>query len=258
MSVPPGRWRSERAQSTLEPPPFRQRCGYILATPAGGRTEDALRKLAVFDLDGTLHDSSAALTPALSMAMSEVGVEPPDGASIESLYGQPLEILLPALVPDPSLRPAFREALVRIQTRTVQESGRAYPGVPGMLSELRAAGWRTAVCSNAGRAYVVMVLEALGISGLLDRAEGLGGNRSKAGSLRALIEAESPCFAVMTGDRYLDFEAARENRIPSIGCTWGFGEASELRQADMVADSPGILPGLMEDLQKRGLSLRSG
>lgn len=220
--------------------------------------EDATKKLAVFDLDGTLHDSSAALTPALSMAMSEVGIEPPDGPSIESLYGQPLDTLLPALVPDPALRPAFRDALVRIQKRTVQESGRAYPGVPGMLSSLRSLGWRTAVCSNAGRAYVVMVLEALGISDLIDRAEGLGGNDSKAGSLGALIEAESPCFAVMTGDRYLDFEAAKANRIPSIGCTWGFGDASELIQADMIADSPDLVPGLLEDLLRRGLSLRSG
>lgn len=232
--------------------------GYILATPGRGRTEDALKKLAVFDLDGTLHDSSAALTPALSLAMSEVGIEPPDGASIESLYGQPLDILMPALVPDPSIRPAFREALIRIQKRTVRESGRAYPGVPGMLSSIRSMGWRTAVCSNAGRAYVVMVLEALGISGLIDRAEGLGGNGGKAGSLGALIEEEAPRFAVMTGDRYLDFEAAKANRIPSIGCTWGFGEASELLQADLVADSPDIVPGLLSDLLKRGLSLRSG
>ncbi|MDM7992269.1 MAG: HAD hydrolase-like protein [Candidatus Fermentibacter sp.] len=232
--------------------------GYILATPVGGRTEDALKKLAVFDLDGTLHDSSAALTPALSMAMSEVGIDPPDGASIESLYGQPLDILMPTLVPDPALRPAFREALARIQKRTVLESGRVYPGVPGMLSTIRSMGWRTAVCSNAGRAYVVMVLEALGIAELLDQAEGLGDRDSKADTLGALIEAEAPCFTVMTGDRYLDFEAARANRIPSIGCTWGFGEASELLLADMVADSPDLVPGLLVDLMKRGLSLRSG
>lgn len=192
------------------------------------------------------------------MAMSEVGIEPPDGASIESLYGQPLDVLMPTLVPDPILHPAFREALVRIQKRTVPESGRVYPGVPAMLSTLRSMGWRTAVCSNAGRAYVVMVLEALGISGLLDMAEGLGDRVSKSDTLAALIEAESPCAAVMTGDRYLDFEAAKANMIPSIGCTWGFGEPSELLQADMVADSPDLLPGLLEDLLKRRLSLHSG
>ncbi len=215
-------------------------------------------RLAVFDLDGTLHDSSAALTPAITMALQEIGVASPGGGVVESLYGQPLSVILSSLVPDPGLRPAFIEALVRIQARTVSESGRAYPGVPEMLLRLRSGGWRTAVCSNAGRSYVEMVLSAIGLSRLIDRAEGLGGFQDKAGSLSGILASEKPGRAFMIGDRHLDFQAAKANGLMSIGCAWGFGDPSELSQADLVADSPSSVPGLLEDLLRRSVSLRSG
>lgn len=224
--------------------------------PAG--KELALIRLAVFDLDGTLHDSSAALTPAIALAMEEVGVAPPGSGAVESLYGQPLNVLLPSLVPDPGLRPAFIAALGRIQARTVSESGRVYPGVPEMLRRLRSVGWRTAVCSNAGRSYVDMVLSAIGLSGLVDRAEGLGGFQDKAGTLSAILAEEKPGRAFMIGDRYLDFQAAKANGLMSIGCAWGFGDPSELSQADLVADTPASIPGLLDDLLRRSVSLRSG
>lgn len=217
-----------------------------------------MRKLAVFDLDGTLHDSSAALTPAIAEALAEIGMEPSDPSSIEALYGQPMSVLLPSLVPDPDLRVAFVAALGRIQKRTVSESGVSFPGVPEMLSELKSKGWRTAVCSNAGRSYVEMVLGALGIESLVDRAEGLGESGGKAGSLSGILSEEKPDRAIMIGDRYLDFEVARENGIPSIGCAWGFGDPSELAEADIVADSPSVVPGLLEDLLRRGESLGGG
>jgi len=220
--------------------------------------ERPLNRLAVFDLDGTLHDSSAALTPAITLALEEVGVASPGGGVVESLYGQPLSVILSSLVPDPGLRPAFVEALVRIQARTVSESGRAYPGVPEMLLRLRSGGWRTAVCSNAGRSYVEMVLSAIGLSRLIDRAEGLGGFQDKAGSLSGILASEKPGRAFMIGDRHLDFQAAKANGLMSIGCAWGFGDPSELSQADLVADSPSSVPGLLEDLLRRSVSLRSG
>ncbi len=207
-------------------------------------------KLAIFDLDGTLHDSSAALTPSVEEALEEAGAPVPPGRDIEALYGQPLDFIASALVRDESLRDGFISALRRIQKEKVALRGRLFPGVREALADIASKGFRMAVCSNAGEGYIELVLGALGISGLFDLATGLGDRRSKSETLAVILASLGPRVAVMIGDRHLDFLAARDARIPSIGCAWGYGSREELRLADVVARRPGDLPGLVEMLTR--------
>jgi FMN phosphatase YigB (HAD superfamily) len=54
-----------------------------------------MKKLVVFDLDGTLHHTEYALAPAVAMAVADVtGREEPSYKLINSLYGEPLEMFL--------------------------------------------------------------------------------------------------------------------------------------------------------------------
>jgi phosphoglycolate phosphatase len=45
----------------------------------------------------------------------------------------------------------------------------------------------------------------------------------------------------MVGDRRHDIEGARESGVFSVGVTYGYGSAAELREAgaDVICDSPG-------------------
>ncbi|MEF9873846.1 MAG: HAD hydrolase-like protein, partial [Glutamicibacter sp.] len=40
-----------------------------------------------------------------------------------------------------------------------------------------------------------------------------------------------PASSVVVGDRYYDWDAARENSVASVGVAWGFAQDDELQQA---------------------------
>jgi len=44
--------------------------------------------------------------------------------------------------------------------------------------------------------------------------------------------------AVMTGDRYTDFEGASGAGVCSVGVKWGYGSETELNKADFQVASP--------------------
>jgi phosphoglycolate phosphatase len=209
--------------------------------------------LAIFDLDGTLHRTEAALTPAIRMALREVGAEVPPDDRIEATYGEPIPVLAGMLMPGAGEKAhqAFVSALRRTQARTIPESAQAYDGVPAMLEELREAGWKLAICSNAGDSYIELVIGALGLRHLFSALSGLVQDRTKEQRIGDLARA-SGGVAVVIGDRYLDFEAASANGLPSIACAWGYGKREELASATLVAQHPSEIPALMERLKAEG------
>jgi phosphoglycolate phosphatase-like HAD superfamily hydrolase len=103
-----------------------------------------------------------------------------------------------------------------------------------MLRELRKLGVRTALLTNAGRGYCMMVLETFDLRPLFDTVRWYEvGEGDKAERLRSIIDELGGGPAVMVGDRFYDFEAASEVGCASIGVSHGFGN-DELEQADIV------------------------
>jgi phosphoglycolate phosphatase len=56
----------------------------------------------------------------------------------------------------------------------------------------------------------------------------------------------------MIGDRSFDFEAARANRIRSLGAGWGYGSEEELALADQLARTPADVPALLSAAKAAG------
>ena len=106
-----------------------------------------------------------------------------------------------------------------------------------MLSQLKADGYDTAICSNSSERYIRMVLEALSISQWIDYIQPLIPDLTKEDTLRLLLEREKPPAAVMVGDRFYDKDAAQANGLPFIGCLYGFCP-DEVRDGDAAVESP--------------------
>ena len=186
-----------------------------------------MRKLAVFDLDGTLHHTEKALAPAIARAVSDVtgGSEPPFDR-INSLYGEPLE-----------------------EFRTIPEFGELYPGVMDMLRTLQEEGFELAMLSNAHTDYMEEVAGSLGIRSFFTELRGRGEEASKTPRLREL--AQGTDFTVMVGDRYHDIQAALEVGVPAIACKYGYGSDEE-HEGGIPARSPGEIPGIVDLLLRQG------
>lgn len=187
-----------------------------------------MRKLAVFDLDGTLHHTEMALAPAIADAAADVtGEEKPSFDLINSMYGEPLEEFCRILTgkDDEETFNFFMNRVQHHQALTIPEKGALYPGVREMLEALKQRGFDLAVLSNAHLDYIETVTETLGIKHLFVRLQGRSDQASKTARLADLIKFYD--FAVMAGDRYHDIQAAIENSIPGIACSYGYGSVEE-------------------------------
>ncbi len=202
-----------------------------------------MKKLAVFDLDGTLHHTEHALAPAIAMAAADItGGEEPSYKLINSLYGEPLEMFCKVLTgsDDEDNCSKFTERVQFHQARTLPLSGKLYPGVFPMLAELLELGFDLAVLSNAHREYIVLVTETLGIRENFSSLIGRTDEASKTGRLTEMIKGYD--FAVMVGDRYHDIQAGLENQLPVIACSYGYGSAEEHQGAITVECVEEIVP----------------
>lgn len=202
-----------------------------------------MKKLAVFDLDGTLHHTELALAPAIARAASDVtGKAEPSYSLINSLYGEPLEMFCRVLAGTdaPDVCQEFTERVKFHQAITLPSDGKLYPGVKQMFDELCKEGYDLAVLSNAHRDYIVLVTETLGIG---DRFTSLVGRDDEASKTSRLAEMSRDYdFTVMIGDRYHDIQAGLENNFPVIACSYGYGSAEEHQGATCVDSVEQIVP----------------
>ncbi len=211
-----------------------------------------MRKIAVFDLDGTLHHTEIALAPAIADAAGDVtGAEKPSFDLINSLYGEPIEEFCRVLTgrTDEKTFNLFVDRVKFYQAITIPELGALYPGTIKMLEELRDRGYDLAVLSNANLDYIQAVTEQLNIRHFFGRIQGKNAVSSKSRRLAELIEDYE--FAVMAGDRYHDVQAALENSIPAIACSYGYGSEKE-HEGALKVKNPGEIVEVIEGLFRQG------
>ncbi|MCD4706119.1 MAG: HAD family hydrolase [Candidatus Sabulitectum sp.] len=206
-----------------------------------------MKRLAVFDLDGTLHHTEFALAPAIARAASDItGEAEPPYSLVNSLYGEPLEVFCKVLAgsDEPAVCKRFFESVQFHQAVTLPTKGKLYPGVKQMLCDLQALGFDLAILSNAHMDYIVLVTETLGI---VDNFTMLTGRTDEASKTARLFEmSRGYDFTVMVGDRYHDIQAGLENTLPVIACSYGYGTDSEYQGAIRVDSVKKIVPVIEE------------
>ncbi len=191
--------------------------------------------IAVFDMDGTLYSTDMSVVPAVQETFQELGLPEPPVEEIEDLIGRP-DVHYHMWLREHAGEHAdiIVKAVSEREVSLVGQRGYLYPRAKEMLAELRALGVRTALLTNAGRGYCMMVLGTFDMRDLFDVVSWFeSGDGDKTGRLRRIIDDLGGGPAVMVGDRFYDFEAAREVGCTSIGVAHGFGN-DELEAADIV------------------------
>ena len=191
--------------------------------------------IAVFDMDGTLYSTDVSVVPAVQETFSELGLPEPPVEQIEDLIGRP-DVHYHKWLKEHAGEHAdiIVDAVSKKEVSLVSQRGYLYPRTREMLEQLRAMGVRTALLTNAGRGYCMMVLETFDIRDLFDAVSWYeSGDGGKAERLEDIIQGFGGGPAIMVGDRFYDFQAAREVGCTSIGVSHGFGN-DELEAADIV------------------------
>ena len=219
--------------------------------------DELLFDAVLFDLDGTLVATDrfwvqAARTGA-RRAFEELGIErePPTRDDWMRIVGLPPQSGFELLFPDrsPGEVRRIREACEEEERRLIEAGGAAVmPGALEILRELSEAGVRLGVASNCSAVYLDSMLTGLGLDRFVQDALCIEseGVRSKTDMLARLLERFGTRSAVMVGDRIGDRDAAWENGLPHVHCSFGFAPAGELVEAEARIEDLGELPRLLE------------
>ena len=129
-----------------------------------------MKKLAAFDLDGTLSQSDRFLLPAYRKALALTGRDPLPDSLLLTLIGGTAADNARVISPDGSMETyeEFNFHVVQAIRETIPGLARAYPGVEESLRELRRLGYKIYLCSNARREYTDLVLGQIGLLPLFD------------------------------------------------------------------------------------------
>lgn len=198
---------------------------------------DGIRNV-VFDLDGTLVDTSEGVVDGVRHLFRSLGRAAPDDAEIARHIGPPLKEMLVALlgtVDEAELAAGVRIFRERYGARGADGS-RPYDGVPGMLRSLSGAGLRLFVVTNKPTAFARAILERFSLAPLFEEVVGqeLSGGPVEKGALLAGLIARRGLAGretVVVGDSAGDIEAARANGARAIGVTWGYGAPGAVERA---------------------------
>jgi len=199
-------------------------------------TQNKIQNL-LFDLDGTLVDSSQTISASLEHAVTGMGVSTADRTPIESLIGASLlDIFCKEY--DMTDEQAYTAIdLYREHYDSLNQAGtRVYNDIPEILPRLKSAGYRLFIATVKPTKIAEKVLSDLGLRSSFDGVAGSSidsARRDKSSIIaHALKKFElDPRNSMMIGDRDQDINGARENGMLAMAVTYGFGSRRELDSA---------------------------
>ena len=193
-------------------------------------------RAVVFDLDGTLVDSYAALAEAVNYARRQHGLEPLGETRIRQFVGDGLEKLLQRAFETSDVPGGVVEAFESRYDEICCEESKVLEDVESTLEHLASQGVAMAVCTNKPTSFSRKILEALGLARHFSAIVGpdLAGARKPDPQhlLRALdATGVSTCDALFVGDMPIDVHAARNSGIDVAVVPTGSSSTDQLRAA---------------------------
>ena len=194
-----------------------------------------MKKLLIFDLDGTLLDSLEDLKESTNYALKKLGFPQRTLEEVRNFVGNGLGLLMSRAVPQNtdaetvalSLKEMKAHYKVHCHDKTVP-----YSGIPEMLKTLKTRGYHSAIVSNKAQP-MVDILKELYFKDLVDLAVGESDKcrRKPAPDMVYAVEKRFPEEAVFIGDSDVDIETAKNAGIPCLSVGWGFRTEQQLMDA---------------------------
>lgn len=215
-------------------------------------------KLLIFDLDGTLSDTLPSIRHAINLAARKAGYPERTYDEVRAAIGDGVRMLIKKVLPEDraSDECAVDEHLARYEemyNKTYMEADRMYDGMAETLRELSLRGYRIAVLSNKQDAYVKLIVEQIVEKGIVCLAMGQRKEYPrKPDPTVPLMIAEQlgalPSEVAFIGDSEVDIMTAKNAKMISVGCEWGYRgrEVLESHGADYVISRPEELLRIFE------------
>lgn len=186
----------------------------------------------IFDVDGTLWDSTDSVAESWTQAIrenSDLDVIV-DGTILKSLFGKTMDEIYNALFPQlpPEEKERIGELCYEYENRLLEiKPGLLYDGV---AETLRTLSERTAlyIVSNCQCGYIEAFLKSSGLEACIQDHLCFGQTLvSKGKTIRMLMERNQLKDVVYVGDTQGDADACKEAGVPFIFAEYGFGNVPD-------------------------------
>jgi len=206
-----------------------------------------MKKLILFDLDGTLIDSLEDLSEAVNHALGLRGLPLHTVAEYRRMVGHGVRNLVKQALPEGADDTLVDSALADFKAyyqAHIDVHTRPYPGMPELLTELQAHGIQLAVASNKfqeGTEYLVeKIFPGIRFVAIMGNKPGAPLKPDPEIVQEVLRKANvQEADALLVGDSPTDMKTAANGGIESIAVTWGYRTAEDLaghRQVNTVEE----------------------
>jgi len=199
-----------------------------------------MKKLVIFDLDGTLLNTIDDLAVATNVALEKCGFPKHPLNAYPGFVGNGIRKLMERALPDGERSEQNIERMLE-QFKDYYDSHssdmtKPYPGIPKLLKKLNDNGIRLAVASNkyqeATQKLIRIFFPDIEWVAIEGQKPDFPLKPDPSVVFDILSKSPTPKSDVLyVGDSGTDMETARRACVESCGVTWGFRPTDELRKA---------------------------
>lgn len=206
-----------------------------------------MKKLAIFDLDGTLLNTIADLAGATNYALRECGYPTHDTDTYRYFVGNGINKLFERALPESERSEAnvqkIRSLFVPYYNVHNADLSRPYPGIVNVLDTLQQRGMMLAVASNkyqeATYKLIKQYFPEIDFVQIFGQREGVPAKPDPTVIFEIIektgVKKEE---VVYLGDSCVDMQTGINAGVTTIGVSWGFRPRTELEayHPDFIAD----------------------
>ena len=198
-----------------------------------------MKKAILFDLDGTLTDSSEGIMNCAKLALEHYGLPIPSEAELRTFVGPPLHdsfirFGVPAEEADNAIK-IYRSRYIPIG----KFENHPYEGIQDTLEKLKAMGHTLYVATSKPETMSVEILEHFDMAKYFDIIAGASFDRSRSSKEDVIAYLLDQCGdydeKIMVGDTAFDVIGAKAHGIPTVGVAWGYGKVEDMKNAGAVS-----------------------
>lgn len=201
---------------------------------------DKTKKLAIFDLDGTLANTLEDLANAVNNGLRNLGYPEHSINKYNQFVGNGVQKLCERALPEKYKNDEYIAKLHQefdcFYQKHFLDNTKEYNGITSLLNYISSKGYDMAVATNKPQNFAREIVSVLFPD--IHFIKVLGGceTRSKKPSpdiISEILENREEMYSeiYMIGDSNVDIETAKNAGVQSIGCVWGFRTEKELSDA---------------------------
>lgn len=190
-----------------------------------------MKNAIIFDMDGTMWDTTAAILPVWNEVLRKYPKETSKQISkteMDSYMGKTLEQIAQLSLPEPDIKRSVEilSECCKTECKYLEEQGAIiYPKLIETLKELKDE-YTLLIVSNCQDGYIQSFLTYYKLWDVFSDIEFAGRTgKTKGENIKLIIERNNIDKAVYVGDTQSDFDAAKFAGVDFIFAEYGFGSA---------------------------------